>query len=666
MKSSDSVTAHQLSTGEKIGFIATIRLMARAYSFVRFFKGRTFIKWFASLIALMFPVFMLPWGTKILIDHVVLGEPITGTQGFPPHFHSFVMNLQGAAPSEIMLWLAGLFAIFVVLFGAYSGEQRDETEAGILDGMDTATQQENLTHGGHSHVGGIFGYYEYKMNARLTQSINHLLRTKLFAKIGALPMTKLDDQRIGDSVYRVLWDTPSINQIFYEIIRRPTLSTAVFAAAVYNMATAYPGVPQVVWCAAIIFPVFIIITGPFSSWMRRVQLVSRKAGAATTSTIEEGMDNVLAVQSLGGNEKEKDRFGSDSQESFKRFRFAQFVEILLGNAQGLAHAVVSVTVTIVICDLIIDGELTVGDYGALMFYFGWMRGPAVSFSTLWIHLQRYMPGMQRVFEILDLPQESEMGKVVLEPVSDGIQMRDVRLAYPDGRIALNNVSLDAKVGQIVAFVGPTGAGKTSLAFLIPRYHVASAGTVTIDGTNVNDLTMTSLRQQVTYVFQETQLFSDTILNNVRFGKPDASLGDVQHVCEIAGAHNFIKELPEGYETPLGSSALSKLSVGQKQRLSIARGLLRDSSVLILDEPTSALDPETEKYLVESLHEAAKDRLVIIIAHRLSTIREAHQIVFLEDGNVMEVGSHKELTQIEGGRYKQFVDLQTTDATKSVN
>ena len=141
---------------------------------------------------------------------------------------------------------------------------------------------------------------------------------------------------------------------------------------------------------------------------------------------------------------------------------------------------------------------------------------------------------------------------------------------------------------------------------------------------------------------------------------------MQHVCEIAGAHNFIKELPEGYETPLGSSALSKLSVGQKQRLSIARGLLRDSSVLILDEPTSALDPETEKYLVESLHEAAKDRLVIIIAHRLSTIREAHQIVFLEDGNVMEVGSHKELTQIEGGRYKQFVDLQTTDATKSVN
>ena len=169
--------------------------------------------------------------------------------------------------------------------------------------------------------------------------------------------------------------------------------------------------------------------------------------------------------------------------------------------------------------------------------------------------------------------------------------------------------------------------------------------------------MASLRDQVTYVFQETQLFSDSIIENIRFGKPDASEAEVERVARIAGVHEFISSLPNGYETRLGTS-MSKLSVGQKQRIAIARGLLRDSRILVLDEPTSALDPETEEYLVQSLKEAARDRLVIVIAHRLSTIAGADKIVFLEEGEVLETGSHQELSILEGGRYRRFVELQT--------
>ena len=253
-----------------------------------------------------------------------------------------------------------------------------------------------------------------------------------------------------------------------------------------------------------------------------------------------------------------------------------------------------------------------------------------------------------------------MGMRELPPITEGVTFENVGLTFPDGRRALSDVTLTADVGQIVAFVGPTGAGKTSLAYMIPRFRVASEGSVKIDGINVNDVTMTSLRQQVTYVFQETQLFSDSIIDNIRFGQPDASQEEVERMARIAGIHDFIYELPEGYDTHLGTT-MSKLSVGQKQRIAIARGLLRESRILILDEPTSALDPETEQYLVQSLHEAARDRLVIIIAHRLSTIAHADKIVFLEEGQLREAGSHDELMAKKDGYYRRFVELQTVHA-----
>ena len=644
-----------------MGFVETLLILARSWSFVRFFKIRFAVKWVLTLLSLMFPILVLPWTLQIMIDHVVLGNPIdssTGYLGFPAYLHPILDLMQDMSAWEILSWLTGSSFLLVIFFGAYSNEQRDTSEADMQQGNDTATQQDNWTHGGFSFSGGISGYYEYKMNSRLTQSINHLIRAKLFHRIQSLPITTLEDQRIGDAIYRVMYDSPSINQIFYEIINRPTLSTILFIAAMATMMSAFPHVPEVVWCAAAIFPIYILITGPFSSAMRRVQEKSRHSGSITTSTIEEGMDNILAVQSLGGEDKERERFGEDSKESFKRFRFTVLVEILLANAQGLGGVLILTIAFWLVISRVIDGELTPGNYGSLMFFFGWMAGPAISFATLWIHLQRFAPGMRRVFALMDLPVEEDLGHLRIDTISEDIEIKGAGLVYPDGRRALKDVSFEAKIGQIVAFVGPTGSGKTSLAYLLPRYHMATEGEVFIDGVDVRDIKIESLRSQITYVFQETQLFSLSIFDNICFGKPEASQAEVERVAKIAGIHDFIISLPEGYETKLGSTAISKLSVGQKQRIAIARGLLRDSKILILDEPTSALDPETEQYLVNALKEASKDRLVIIIAHRLSTIANADKIIFLEDGVILEQGSPGELMRNEESHYRNYVRLQT--------
>ena len=304
------------------------------------------------------------------------------------------------------------------------------------------------------------------------------------------------------------------------------------------------------------------------------------------------------MQSLGGNRKEKERFGDDSDESFKRYRGYVWVGITVGQLVEIGYYLIVMGSVVYASTQVINGVMSPGDYGALLFYFKWIRGPARSMGLTWVHLQYHAAGMRRVFAIIDMPGEEDLGSTTLPRIERGVEFRDVGFVYPDGRRALSGINLDASIGQILAIAGPTGAGKTTLASLIPRYRIAAEGEVLIDGVNANDATLDSLRGQVTYVFQETQLFSDSIADNIRFGKPDASAEEVERVARIAGAHDFIAALPDGYDTRLGTS-MSKLSVGQKQRLAIARGLLRDSRILILDEPTSALDPETEEYLVPS-------------------------------------------------------------------
>ena len=664
--------ASGLDTSTRITNAEAFAIIVRSAKYIRFFVWRYIGKFALKLSAYAIGLGLLPWPTKMLTDHVILGIPIEEAQGYPPYWQPVLDLVQGTSPFsdsltpgwspfEILIFLTAFGLTLVLMIGRYITGYNDGVEAGLAQGHDYATQIENTIHGGGSEFGGVWGYIEFKLNSRLSQALNHTLRAQIFSRIGALSMTQLEEQRIGDSIYRVMYDAPQIQEMFYETTHTPIMSVLLYIQAGLTLLATYPTMPEVFWLSMSLFVGVVIGTSLFSAMVRRRGQAARAAGSLTTGTIEEGMDNVLAVQGLGANATERERFDGDSKESFRRFRGVALMWMLIPRVWEFITAILQTAFFVYLINLIIDGVMTPGDFAAMFVFWGYLIGPARSLGILWIRFQDNVAGMRRVFAMMDLPGEGDLGRTRLPPVHEGVSMRGVGLVYPDGRRALADIDLDASVGEIVAFCGPTGAGKTSLAYLIPRYHAATEGVIRIDGHRVNDVTLESLREQVTYVFQETQLFSDSIVDNIRYGKPDATMADVEHVATTAGIHDFIVSLPDGYDTKLGGAAASKLSVGQKQRISIARGLLRDSRILILDEPTSALDPETEQYLVQSLHEAAKDRLVIIIAHRLSTIAHADKIVFLEDGRVMEQGSHDELMAKADGHYRRFVELQTTAA-----
>ena len=654
-----------LDTQTDIGEFETVQIIARSARYIALFPGRYITKFVLKLGSYALPLALLPWPAKMLVDHVILAKPLPemvngSIAGYPGYWEPVIVALYGTSPLELALALAAFGIIFVLTIGSYTGGFEDEVEAGLAQGHDYATQVENKMHGGHSTAGGIYGWFEFKLNTRLTQALNHTLRSHLFSRIQALSITQLEDQRIGDSIYRVMYDTPQINEIFYEITHTPLMSTFLFIQALITMLSAYPDNHIVAFVTVGVFPAWALTSALFSRFVRRRGQAARAAGAITTATIEEGMDNVLAVQSLGGNVKEKKRFGDDSRESFYRHRMVSLLWIFIGQLSGVFGHLVFVWFSFFIISQVIAGSMTAGDHAAIFTYYGYMMGPAMALGWLWIRFQDNVAAMRRVFALMDQEPEVQLGTDELEDIEEGIKLTDVGLVYPDGRRALRKISFDASIGEIVAFVGPTGSGKTSLAYLIPRYHLATEGDVLIDGNNVNDFDVESLRDQVTYVFQETQLFSYSIRDNIRFGNPSAEQEEVEHVARVAGIHDFITSLPDGYDTKLGNTN-AKISVGQKQRISIARGLLRQSKILILDEPTSALDPETEQYLVSSLHEAAKDRLVIIIAHRLSTIAHANKIIYLDEGEILEQGTHDELMARSEGAYRRFVELQTTAA-----
>ena len=298
-----------------------------------------------------------------------------------------------------------------------------------------------------------------------------------------------------------------------------------------------------------------------------------------------------------------------------------------------------------------------GDYAVLYTYFFQIAGAAAGLGAIWFNLQNNAAGMRRVFQILDTSVDADNhgNESLLEPLTE-LELRNVSYRYPDGTLAIQNINFAAKKGEMIALVGSTGAGKSTLAYTIAGFTPPSEGQVFFNDTDARDLHLEIARQQVAFVFQETFVFDDTVANNIRMGNPGASDEAVEHAARTAGAYEFISELSNGFDTPLGRAG-NTLSVGQKQRLAIARGLVSQSPILILDEPTAALDPETENALVSALQAQREERLLIVIAHRLSTIRSADRILLLQDGQIIESGTHDELMESSTGSYRGFVELQ---------
>ena len=642
----------RVDVNPEISNLEAFRLIKRCLAYLATVKWLFTAKVLLSTFALL-PGLIAPWTGKILIDQVILQKPFNDDEvPFPPYFRPFVDYVRYMEPMEIMFTLTAMFLGMLVVLG------RGGLGVSLEPGLDSATQSETKISEGGSDMSGLFGAIEMLVNVRMNQRLANGFRTTLFKRLTRLPMKTIDDHRIGDSVYRVMYDAPDLPEVCYAFTLAPFFTIIGVLIALYQMEASYGGIaPEIIWVSIAVFPLSFFVTVPLSSIIRRVQQSSRASGSSTTNAIEESMSNLSAVQSLGGMEQEKDRVDSKSRESFRRFRHVVLANIGIGFLYVIITGCLAIFVTVYVTNRIVDGGMSPGDYFAMLGLALTIGGSGAGLGMIWIGVQAQVATVRRVFFFLDMEvEESTAQRRALAPITQGVTFADVSLTYANGHQALRHISLSLDIGELIAIVGPTGAGKTTLAYLIPGYYQPTEGHVTIDDQDIADTDLESLRSQVSYVFQEHLLLNESIRSNLLLANPSASEQDIIRACETAGAMEFINELPEGLDTELGQSG-DTLSVGQKQRLCIARGLVRDTRILILDEPTAALDPQTENALVRALREAARGRLVIVIAHRLSTIRRADRIVFLEDGEIRDVGSHDELMATPDGAYRRFVELQ---------
>ncbi len=617
-------------------------------------------KWLFSLkfllqLGLVFPALLLPWMAKILIDNVILQRPFGETSvAYPPFMNPILNLIDGLDPMGIMLVLTAIYFIMLFTIGSRMGG----TGAGLLQGQDAATQAENTVSAGYSAGGGIWGIAEFMVHVRLTQSIANRVRTRLFHQLTHLPMTVLDDQRIGDSVFRVLYDVPEVPDLAYRVTLTPFFMGLGALISLYILQYSYGAVaPELIWIAWFAVPAAFVTTFPFSGALRRTNQNKRAAGSAATNAMEESITQVGAVQSLGASTQVSNRFASFSDQTFLRERYAIAVIIFVASIAGGVFAAAAIYVTILVSDQIIENTMTPGDFAVLLGIYYQISAAAGYYGAIWIKLQETLAAVRRVFFFLDYPSEENRSEgKQLDEIQESVLLEDVGFEYPDGKRALEHINVELPINKLVAIVGPTGAGKTTFAYLIPSLLTPTAGRILIDGIDIRELNVDSLRRHVTYVFQEHILLSDTVRENLLLANPDATESKLHEALETAGCNEFLDKLPDGIDTVLGRSG-DTLSVGQQQRLSIARGLVRDAKILILDEPTAALDPQTEQRLVDALENAAKDHLVIVIAHRLSTIRRADLIIFLEDGQIVDSGSEADLMAQADGPYRTFVELQ---------
>ena len=507
---------------------------------------------------------------------------------------------------------------------------------------------------------GIFYYGQSYLVSFVGQRVIIDVRDVIFRKFQRMPLAYYDKRQTGEIMSYITNDVAALQSALVDNLIELVTESATLVGSIALMF-------YLDWKLTFVTLVTVPMVGQamkvFGRKLKSSGTLIQERLADITSLLQESISAVRIVKSFVRETYEIKRFRAQNELNFQAaMKNVQLTSLLTPTVEFLA----AITVTFIVWIggyEVVNNVMTAGSLIAFLTYAVNLANPVKRISRVYGNIQKAMAAADRVFAVLDLDETitNKVDAVELPKIQGHVQVENISFAYKKGVPALTGVSLEAKPGQMIAFVGPSGAGKSTIANLLPRFYDVTEGAIRIDGFDIRDVTMESLRSQIGLVPQETMLFSTTVRENIRYGRLDASDDEITEAAKAANAHEFIMALPQGYDTKIGERGLN-LSGGQRQRMAIARAILKNPQILILDEATSALDTESEKLVQAALDRLMVGRTSFVIAHRLSTIFDADQIFVIENGQVREHGTHQELLAL-GGLYSTLYHIQFNKANE---
>ena len=508
-------------------------------------------------------------------------------------------------------------------------------------------------------VGATSSYVEKYLTTSVSQWVTHDLRRTLYNHIQRLSLSEHDKAQTGDLITRVTSDISAIQDFINSALLGMLVNWLTLVGMIGVML-------YINWrftvIALSIAPALFVVVYTFTRRIKQASRAVRKKESELVSVVQEVLTSVRVVKAFAREDFEVARFESQSMENVETALRARSIKAKLSPIVEVLIAIGTCLVLGYGARLALRGELSAGILIVFLLYLGRMYKPMRELSKMSDAVSKAIVGFERIQEVLQVEARvRDLPRARRAPRFKGkIEFEHVTFAYDEKPPVLNDISFKIEAGKVAAIVGPSGAGKSTIISLIPRFYDPQSGRIKIDGVDIRQYRLKSLREQISFVLQDTLLFHASIWDNIAYGKPDAESQKVVRAAKLANAHEFIEKMPEGYATMVGERGMT-LSGGQRQRIAIARAIIRDTPLLILDEPTSGLDSSSEQAVIEALERLMEGRTSIVVAHHLSSIRHADVIFVIKDSELVEQGTHEELLAA-GGAYSDLYRIQTCDST----